>query len=163
MTVTSESPEAANVVHYRDLREWIARVDALGELKRVNGARWQDEIGVICELNAKRPPHPALLFDDIPGYPSGFRILTAATNTARRLALTLRLPATNTAELVGLMRGGRVSGWQRQAPEFAPRVVPDGPVLECVQEGAEVDLETFPTPTWHEYDGGRYIGPGNAV
>jgi UbiD family decarboxylase len=30
-------------------------------------------------------------------------------------------------------------------------------------EGGAVDLEAFPTPLWHEQDGGRYIGTGDAV
>ena len=38
-----------------------------------------------------------------------------------------------------------------------------GPVLDNVLEGDDVDLEQFPTPLWHEKDGGRYIGTGDAV
>ena len=44
-----------------------------------------------------------------------------------------------------------------------PQYVAEGPVFECVQEGAQVDLEVFPTPKWHELDGGRYIGTGDAA
>jgi 4-hydroxy-3-polyprenylbenzoate decarboxylase len=43
------------------------------------------------------------------------------------------------------------------------REVADGPVLEHIQRGAEVDLWKFPTPRWHEGDGGRYIGTGDIV
>jgi 4-hydroxy-3-polyprenylbenzoate decarboxylase len=41
--------------------------------------------------------------------------------------------------------------------------VEDGPVLENVAEGEEVDLFRFPAPKWHEHDGGRYIGTGGVV
>jgi len=33
----------------------------------------------------------ALLFDEIPGYPKGFRVLTSASGTPNRLGLTLRM------------------------------------------------------------------------
>jgi 4-hydroxy-3-polyprenylbenzoate decarboxylase len=36
-------------------------------------------------------------------------------------------------------------------------------VLEEVSEGEDVNVLKFPTPVWHEKDGGRYIGTGCAV
>ncbi|HEV7717547.1 MAG TPA: hypothetical protein VGO70_01070, partial [Arsenicitalea sp.] len=59
---------------YVDLREFLERVDALGELKRVSGAGWDLEMGCLAELiyHAGQENPPAILFDDIPGYP-GFR------------------------------------------------------------------------------------------
>jgi UbiD family decarboxylase len=161
--MTVAEPPAAATPRYRDLREWLERVEAIGELKRISGADWQTEIGAIAELNAKQPTSYALLFDAIPGHPPGFRVLSACTNTPRRLALTLRLPSTTTAQLVEALRGGQISTWKRQAREFPPEYVADGPVFECVQEGAQVDLECFPTPIWHEQDGGRYLGTACAV
>ena len=50
------------------------------------------------------------------------------------------------------------------APEsnlIPPVIVDDGKVFENVIEGDDVDLEIFPTPVWHEGDGGRYIGTGS--
>ena len=44
-----------------------------------------------------------------------------------------------------------------------PRKVKTGPVMENVDRGKKVDLYKFPTPKWHELDGGRYIGTGNLV
>lgn len=38
-----------------------------------------------------------------------------------------------------------------------------GPVLENVQQGQDIDLWQFPTPRWHEQDGGRYFGTGDIV
>ncbi|MBI2533617.1 MAG: UbiD family decarboxylase [Deltaproteobacteria bacterium] len=147
----------------RDVREWIDRVESFGELKRISGANWQTEIGAITEINVHRSPSFGLLFDKVPGYPERFRVLVCTTNTPRRLALTLGLPATTTRELVASLRHGRLARWQAESEQFAPEYVADGPVFEVVQEGAQVDLESFPTPIWHDKDGGRYIGTGNAV
>jgi 4-hydroxy-3-polyprenylbenzoate decarboxylase len=41
------------------------------------------------------------------------------------------------------------------------RYVNDGPVMENVLEGDKIDMFAFPTPKWHELDGGRYIGTGS--
>jgi len=56
----------------KDLREWIEKVEAMGELLRVNGAHWDLEIGALTDLYQQRPGSPALLFDKIPDYPEGF-------------------------------------------------------------------------------------------
>jgi 3-polyprenyl-4-hydroxybenzoate decarboxylase len=53
-----------------DLRDWLKEVDTLGQLQRVDGADADLEIGVITELNGQRRG-PALLFDEIPGFPKG--------------------------------------------------------------------------------------------
>ena len=68
-----------------DLRAWLHDVEALGELKDVRGADWDLELGAISELNVKKERPPALLFDEIPGYPMGFRILTCSTSSPARL------------------------------------------------------------------------------
>ena len=51
----------------RDVREWLTAIDELGELQRVDGADWNLEIGGISELNYRRRPPAALLFDLIDG------------------------------------------------------------------------------------------------
>ena len=48
-------------------------------------------------------------------------------------------------------------------PGIKPRVVNTGPLIENAATGADVDMLRFPTPTWHEHDGGRYLGTGCAV
>ena len=146
-----------------DLRSWLARVEQLGELQHVSGAHWDLELGTISEINYRRKPPAALLFDDIVGYPRGYRVLTGAVSNARRMALTLGLdPALDTAGLVRALRG-KPGEWTQTAPRFEPEVVKTGPVLENVVHGGEVDLTRFPAPRWHEHDGGRYIGTGVAV
>ncbi|MBX5489727.1 MAG: UbiD family decarboxylase [Chloroflexi bacterium] len=150
-------------VHYRDLREWLALVEGFGELTHVKGADWHLELGAISELNYRRKPTPALLFDEIKGHQPGFRVLTASSSSSRRLGTCLRLSTDLTdAELVEALRG-RPLRWEQSAPRYAPRVVSDGPILENVREGAAVDLSLFPVPFWHEHDGGRYIGTGCSI
>jgi UbiD family decarboxylase len=143
-----------------DMRDWLAAAEAAGEVREVRGADWRLEIGALCELDY-RLPHPwALLFDDIVGYPRGRRLLTAAAASAPRLGLALRMGADwTTLDLVQALRG-KFSYWADRAAAFPPRWVEDGPVAECEQQGAAVDLEAFPAPLWHEDDGGRYIGTG---
>ena len=75
-----------------DLRTWLATIDQLGELKTVEGADWNLELGAISELNVKKSLPPALLFDRIKDYPKGFRVLTCSTSSPARLSSILRLP-----------------------------------------------------------------------
>jgi len=44
----------------------MAELDDLNEIRAVDGADWDLEIGTICELNYERRG-PALLFDNIKG------------------------------------------------------------------------------------------------
>jgi UbiD family decarboxylase len=146
-----------------DLRPWLAEMEKLGELKHVEGADWNLELGAISELNVKKDAPPALLFDRIKGYPEGFRVLTCSTSSPARLSSILRLPIQRThAGLVTVLRG-KPAQWQAAAKDFPYQVVKSGPVLENIQEGTEVDVVGFPSPLWHELDGGRYIGTGCSV
>src|SRR5919199_1588348 len=84
-----------------DVRSWLRRMEELGELQHVSGANWDLEIGTISEINYRRKPPAALLFDEIVGYPRGSRVLTGALSNARRMAVTLNLdPSLDTAGLV---------------------------------------------------------------
>ena len=42
-----------------------------------------------------------------------------------------------------------------------PRYVNNGPIFENIIIGDQVDVTIFPTPKWHDADGGRYIGTGS--
>src|SRR5437764_10957900 len=76
-----------------DLREFIRRADEAGEILRIKGADPHLEMGTLGEIvNHARPEAPALLFEDVPGYPKGMRLISGATNSSKRLALTLGLP-----------------------------------------------------------------------
>src|SRR5215212_9587730 len=144
-----------------DLRPWLAQVGELGELKDVHGADWNLELGAISELNVKKDVPPALLFDEIKGYPKGFRVLTCSTSSAARLSSILRLGVERSHKgLVEKLRG-KPAQWQAAAKDFPAVVIESGPVLENVQK--QVDVLAFPSPLWHELDGGRYIGTGCSV
>jgi UbiD family decarboxylase len=144
-----------------DLRPWLAQVEKLGELREVRGADWNLELGAISELNVKNDAPPALLFDEIKGYPKGYRVLTCSTSSPARLSAILRLGVqTSHKALVEALRG-KPAQWQAEAPKYDPVVVTKGAVLENVQK--EPDVLAFPSPFWHEMDGGRYIGTGCSV
>ncbi len=146
-----------------DLRDWLAAAKALGELQIVKGADWNLEIGGISQINYRRRPNKAQLFDNIKGYPQGYRLLTASMGSVRRMAMTFRLPSADTDhELVEELRGKPLK-WETEAAKFPPRVMKSGPILEEVYRGNDIDVLKFPTPVWHEKDGGRYIGTGCAV
>ena len=81
-------------MEYTDLREWIDAADAIGELRTVEGASWESDIGEISEMLIHTLGAPTVLFDEIPGYPKGQRVLVNANATRSRLALTLGLPTT---------------------------------------------------------------------
>ena len=144
-----------------DLRRWLAEIEKLGELRHVRGADWNLELGAISELNVKKDAPPALLFDEIRGYPKGHRVLTCSTASPARLSSILRLPVQKTHQgLVEALRG-KPAQWQAAAKDFSPVTVKEGPALENIQK--QVDVLAFPSPLWHERDGGRYIGTGCSV
>lgn len=144
---------------FNDIRDWIKESEKLGELKRVEHADWDLEIGVIVDLYQERMGLPALLFDKIKGYPPGYRILANSLTSIRRIALTLGLsPDSDAIEIVRVWLG-----YLRNSTLIPPKVVENGPVLENVQEKDDINLLSFPSPKWHEHDGGRFMGTGCLV
>jgi UbiD family decarboxylase len=145
-----------------DLRSWLTAVEAHGEIKTVDGADWNKEIGTVVELNAKARG-PALLFDNIKDYPAGFRLLAGAMSSAKRLSLTLGMPlGLEGLDLIRSMKD-QMHGWTDELDEFPPMPVKDGAIFQNVDEGERVNLLRFPAPLWHHDDGGRYIGTGSVA
>ena len=145
---------------HQDLREFIARAEAAGEIAHIAGAHWKLEMGTLAEIvNHARPEPPAILFEDVPGYPRGMRLLSGATNSSKRFALTLGLPVPRTP--LDVVRAYR-DRMKTHRP-MAPRVVAKGPVLENIDRDQAVDVLKFPVPFLHEHDGGRYIGTDDLV
>ena len=141
----------------RDLRQWIEQVDKMGELKRVNGAHWNHEIGAITELVHRKENGPAVLFDEIPEHEKGYRLLTNSMGSLRRLAMTIGFDPT-------LDYGPFINAWREKISDLKPVPaveVKDGPILDNVLEGKDINMLAFPSPKWHEHDGGRYIGTGS--
>jgi len=146
----------------RDLRSWIESVKDLGLLREIRGADWNLEIGAITDMNAKRGRY-TLLFDEVRGYPRGFRLLTGTLLDSRRVALTLGFPhSLSDLELVAKLKD-RISRITGSMQEYEPRYTRSPAFLENTMEGDEIDVSMFPAPKWMPLDGGRYIGTADAV
>jgi UbiD family decarboxylase len=141
-----------------DLRSFVEQLDRLGQLKRIDGADWNIEIGAITEAVSDKEG-PALLFDNIKGYPQGFRILSNSFRTHSRFGAALGLGT----DLHGLDLMHKWRHKFKAMKPIPPVEVADGPVLQNRMEGDRVDVLKFPAPKWHAKDGGRYIGTGCSV
>ncbi|WP_332712748.1 UbiD family decarboxylase [Pelagibacterium mangrovi] len=154
--------DTAPTWRHNDLRDLIGKFEELGEIAHIDNADWDLEIGAVAEMVAQHTPgrSPAVLFDNIKGYPKGFRILSGAANSFRRLATVLGLPMPkDETDLVQSYRGRLNSDFKL----IPPVEVEDGPILENVIEGDDIDLFKFPVPKVHELDGNRYIGTDDMI
>jgi len=155
-------PQRYNVYDrpHEDLREFVERAEGAGELMRVSGASPELEMGTLAEIvYHARPEPPAILFEHVPGYPAGMRLLSGATNSSKRLAIALGFPVPgHPLDVVRAYRDRMKT--HRPIP---PNVVSKGPLLDHVDRDDHVDLEKFPVPRLHERDGGRYIGTDDLV
>jgi len=143
----------------QDLRTWLGQIEAAGELQMIKGANREEEIGGIVDFYQRQAGNQAVLFDDVPGYASGYRVLANILTSIRRINLTLGLPleASNMA-LVNYWRK-----YMKEGKTIPPVTVPTGLLLQNVSRGADIDLLKIPAPKWHEHDGGYYIGTGCMV
>ncbi|CAG0941853.1 partial UbiD-like decarboxylase, partial [Anaerolineae bacterium] len=143
---------------YDDLREWLDQVEKLGELTKVKNATWQEDIGLITEVVGHTRGSPAVMCDEIPGHAPGYRVLVNPFHSFKRIALTLGLPLdADVWSALKLWRERIIN-----AKSIEPVCVEEGSILENVLTGDDVDVLKFPTPKWHEADGGRYIGTASA-
>jgi len=89
----------------QDLRAWIAQLRAAGEIDDIKGAEREREIGGIVDIYQRRIGNKAALFDDIPGYPRGHRILANILTSVRRINITLgRNPDASPNDLIQYWR-----------------------------------------------------------
>src|SRR3990170_6458936 len=124
---------------YADLRDWLKQVEGFGEVLRLNGADWNLEIGGLCDIIVREAKKnvPAILFDEIRGYPKGVRALFGMLSSVKRLALTVNLPL----EYGGMMEFVKaVHQKLRNLKPIPPVTVNTGPASQNVMEGEEVDL-----------------------
>jgi UbiD family decarboxylase len=143
----------------QDLRVWIAEMEAANQLQKVSGAELEEEIGGIVDVYQRKIGNKAVLFDDIPGFPSGYRILANILTSIPRINLTIGMPVSSgEIDLVQFWRR-----YMREMKSIPPRTVANGLIQENVKAGNELDLLTIPTPKWHERDGGHFIGTGCMV
>ena len=144
---------------FKDLREWIDKLEVEGELKRIKAnVDWDQEIGgILRKLHAEGGP--ALLFENIRGYENAHckKLFAAGLSSKKRMALLLGLPKESSySEMVQLLR-------QRFNERIEPIVMRTGPVKQNIMMDDGVDLFQFPVPRWHPLDGGRYISTFNGV
>jgi len=143
----------------KDLNEWLTVLEQEGELARVKTqVDWNLELGGITQETFDREG-PALLFENIKDYQNTVcrRLFTGALATYPRIALMLGLPKDTPArELISI--------WRQRSKKLIKPVVKDiGPVKQNILKGKEVDLLQFPTPLWHKFDGGRFLGTFDGV
>src|SRR3990167_7233734 len=157
---TSVAPAAP----VRDLRDWLARAEAIGELVRGSPPGGPDEeMSAVTYLLAKRRPSPAVLFERARGVeqsPIDIRLLWNILGpSVRRTAISLEEPVdTPTVELI-----------RRVKEKFRTRIPPrevdrsQAPVFEHTLTGDDIDLTRLPIPRHWPLDGGRYAGTADAV
>jgi 4-hydroxy-3-polyprenylbenzoate decarboxylase len=142
-----------------DLRVFLTKVKAAGELEEISGAHWNLELGALTELFAEQTPTPALLFDNIPDYPKGCRVLSNVLFSPLRQSLALGVAP----DLRGIPLVQAVKAKLAELKPIPPKEVKDAPVLQNIAQGNNVNVLKFPAPQWHEKDGGRYVGTFDAV
>ena len=113
----------------KDLRSFIEGIEKIGLLKTVKGADWDLEIGAVTDTNSKSNKY-TLLFDEVKGYPKGFRVLTGALLDSRRVSTALGLDnSMNNMQLTTAIRD-RLRNAASDHEKYKPKVVPSAPVLE---------------------------------
>ncbi|MFL6019719.1 MAG: menaquinone biosynthesis decarboxylase [Gaiellaceae bacterium] len=137
----------------RDLREWIARLEAEGELVRI-AAEVDPELE-ITEINDRtvKAGGPALLFENVKG--SQHALLINQFGTERRMAMAFDAPSLDAvAEKLsrvlemqppqGLMQ--KVRGLQKlkSIADSRPKTVRSAPCQEVVLEGDDASLDLLP-------------------
>jgi UbiD family decarboxylase len=140
---------------WRDLREWLDVVDALGELKRVQGADSEEDIGAVTEMLDHTEESPCVLFDQITNFTPGYRVLVNSMGSRKRQAVTLGLDPDEASH------DRLLQFWRELLKGFAPIPpvqVNRGSIQQNILRDDDVDLNRFPVPIWHPLDGGRFIG-----
>jgi 4-hydroxy-3-polyprenylbenzoate decarboxylase len=144
---------------WRDLREWLALVEAYGRLMRISQPVDADEeLSAITFMATRRENAPALVFESLHGDRFGARVLANMLGSSKeRYALAVGLnPGLSTAEMIAATR---LVMSRRIAPVYIPAAA--APVNEIVLRDGEIDLTALPVPKFWPGDGGRYIGTGD--
>jgi 4-hydroxy-3-polyprenylbenzoate decarboxylase len=138
---------------YKDAREWIAKLESEGELKRCKAkVDWNGEIAEIT-LRVVSKRGPAILFENIKNYEAGrcTKLFVGGMGNRRRIALALSLPKEASREdIIQFLR-------KKFKESIKPFMVEKGPVKENIVKGKDINLFELPVPMWHPKDGGRYI------
>jgi 4-hydroxy-3-polyprenylbenzoate decarboxylase len=159
--VITEQRPSSSASDIADLRDWLAKVEEIGELRRITQEVDPiEEMAAITYVVARRMGSPALLFDKIKGHPGPWRSLFNQLGSSNnRIALAMGMqPGRPPMELIDEARG-RLS---RRIPPIEVDAA-SAPVNEVVLRGDDIDLTKLPAPQHWPLDGGRYIGTADAV
>ncbi|QWT46569.1 4-hydroxy-3-polyprenylbenzoate decarboxylase [Azospira inquinata] len=141
---------------YHDLRDFIAQLESLGELKRVGvPVSPHLEMTEICDRVLRRSG-PAVLFEHPTGY--DIPVLANLFGTPRRVALGMGEESVTALREVGKLLAylkepeppkGLKDAWEKlpvlkQVLNMAPKKVSSAPCQEVVWEGKDVDLSRLP-------------------
>jgi 4-hydroxy-3-polyprenylbenzoate decarboxylase len=162
-------------VNYTDLRGFLARLEAIGELKRV-GVEVDPclEITEICD-RVLRAEGPALLFEKPKGH--AMPVLANLFGTPRRVALGMGRDSIEDLRELGQLLAylkepeppkGLRDAWEKlpllkQVLTMEPRTVRSAPCQEVVVEADAVELNAFPIQTCWPGDAGPLITWGLTV
>jgi 4-hydroxy-3-polyprenylbenzoate decarboxylase len=163
-------------VRYQDLRDFIAQLERLGELKRVAAAvDPRLEMTEICDRVLKRGG-PAVLFEQPKGH--AIPVLANLFGTPRRVALGMGADAVDALRDIGkllafLREPEPPQGFKdvlerwipigRQVLHMAPKEVSAPPCQQVVWEGRDIDLARLPVQTCWPGDAGPLITWGLVV
>jgi 4-hydroxy-3-polyprenylbenzoate decarboxylase len=162
-------------VKYADLREFIAQLEARGELKRVRvPVSPRLEMTEVCD-RVLRASGPALLFEKPTGH--DMPVLANLFGTAQRVAAAMGLndfkDLRNMGKLLSYLKepeppSGLRDLWEkfplfRQVLSMAPKTRSGAPCQEVVLEGKDVDLARLPVQTCWPGDAGPLITWGLTV
>ena len=141
---------------YKDLRDFIAQLEKLGELKRVTAAVSPHlEMTEICD-RVLRTQGPAVLFENPVGH--NMPVLANLFGTPRRVALGMGEENIQALREVGKLLAylkepeppkGLKDAWEKwpvlkQVLTMSPKVLSSAPCQEVVWEGNDVDLSKLP-------------------
>lgn len=143
-------------MQYRDLRDFMAQLEKLGELKHVSApVSPYLEMTEICDRTL-RAAGPAIVFDNVPG--SRMPVLGNLFGTPRRVALGMGADEVSALRQIGQTLAylkepeppkGLRDAWDKlpllkQVLNMAPKVVGKGACQQNVIEGPDVDLAAIP-------------------
>src|SRR6202158_4298986 len=136
----SEGSNVAARIDYDDLRQSLPLAERLGEVREVKGASWQEDIGLAAEAILRSENGPCVVFDEVPGCAKGFRVLLNMFAGTRR-NMTLGFPDHLTKwQLSDAYR----EAYLKEQKIIAHEIVDDGPVLENIITGDDIDVTKFP-------------------
>ena len=142
-----------------DLDEWLAKVDAMGELKRITAEVDPDlEAATITYLVGSQKS-PALLFENIKGHP-GHRALynMIGCNLSRFCLMIGEEPMDHPLKAVQALQ-------KKMGRTMKPKEVSAETAIcnQNIVTGDKIDIRQFPAQRMWPLDGGLYLGTGDAV